>query len=145
MTRFRPERIFGSSILLGSLGMIILLTMIVQATYADNGIFVNASTQNKVISFDMSSGNDSPPIHGFIVTISNGHYSKITKSPNGWSAGIIKHQSVIWTTESYPVQPSSEGNFAIEVTQLGKYTISWSATDHKLQPVVWGTITITVT
>jgi hypothetical protein len=146
MVRFRPVTIFYLSIL-PSLGMIILFTLLVQASYADNTTVVNVSKENKVLSFTITNGNPSPSIYGFVITIhGHGHYSKITESPDGWSGGIIKHQSVIWTTKSHPVQPgSSEGNFALEVTQTGKYTVSWSATDHTWQPIAWGTVTITVT
>jgi hypothetical protein len=127
--------------------MIILLTPLVQTSYGDNDtIVVSATNENKVVLFNISSGTDSPAIYGFIITIyGHGHYSEITKSPDGWASGIIGNQAVIWTTQSHPIQPgSSEGNFAIEVTQASIYNIGWSVTDNTLKPVAWGTITITV-
>jgi hypothetical protein len=122
-----------------------LLIAVIQTTYADNGVFLNSSKDDKIVSFSVSSGNDSPPIYGFIITIVDGHYSKINESPAGWSAGIIKYQAVIWTTKSHPIEPgSAENNFAIEVRQSGQYTINWTVMDYTMQPVAWGTTTITV-
>jgi len=143
----KPKTIFGSSVLLWSLVIIILLTPVVQASYAYNGIVVSASKENKVVSFNISSSSDSPAIYGFTVIIQgHKHYSEVTKSPVGWSAGTIGYQAVMWTTKSHPIQPGSgEGNFAIEVTQIGTYTIGWSVMDNTLQPVAWGTLSINVT
>lgn len=144
IVRFERKGIAGSNILLGILAMMLLMTFI-QTTYANNGIFLNSSTNDKIVSFTISNGNDSPPIHGFIITIVDGHYSKISESPAGWSAGIIEYQAVIWTTKSHPIEPgSTESNFAIEVRQSGRYTINWTVTDYTMQPVAWGTTTITV-
>jgi hypothetical protein len=144
MRRFGSEAIIGSSISFG-LVILILLTMVVQPTYADNGVSVNVSTENKVVSFNISSGNDSPAIYGLIVTVQNGHYSKITESPAGWSAGIIKYKAVMWTTKNHPIKPGdTEGSFVMEIRQSGRYTINWSVTDNTMQPIAWGTTTITI-
>ena len=136
--------IFGSSILLGNLLLAILSATTVQSSYAENGIVVDASMENKVISFKISNADDSPDLYGFIATIyGHKHYSKITETPFGWTAGTIKYQAVMWLTKDYPIQAgTTEDGFAIEVKQQGKYTVRWSVMDKTFQPIAWGTINI---
>ena len=136
--------IFGSSILLGNLLLAILFPTAVQWSYAENGIVVDASLENKVISFKISSSDDSPDIYGFIVAIyGHKHYSKITETPLGWTAGTIKYQAVMWLTKDYPIQAgTAEDGFGIEVKQQGKYTVRWSVMDKTMQPIAWGIINI---
>ncbi|MFQ5941818.1 MAG: hypothetical protein ACE5KA_09005, partial [Nitrososphaerales archaeon] len=122
-----------------------IFTSIVQTTYADNGIVVNATNDGKVVSFDVTSGNDSPGIHNFIITIHDGQYSRITESPPGWMAGIIDYKAVMWTTKTQPIEPgSTEDSFAMEVSRPGEYTITWSVSDSTLHPYAWGTLTVTI-
>ena len=136
--------IFSSSILLANLLLAIILTTVVQSSYAENGIVVEASMKNKVISFKVSNSDDSPAIHGLIIAIyGHKHYSKITETPPGWTGGTIKYQVVMWLTKDYPIQAgTAEDGFDIEVKQQGKYTVSWSVMDKTSQPIAWGTINI---
>ncbi|MFQ5920595.1 MAG: hypothetical protein ACE5JV_01095 [Nitrososphaerales archaeon] len=141
------EIIFGRGFVLGSLLMTILLMPVVQASYADNStIVINASGENKDLSFSITTSDSSPSIYGFVVTsVSHGHYSEIIKSPEGWSPGVIRNLSAMWTTKDHPIEPgSTEDDFVVEVTRKGTYEIRWSALDNSWQPVAWGTITITV-
>lgn len=116
---------------------------IVHPAYGDNGIVVNASRENKAVSFSISSVNDAPTLHGFIITVRGGHYSKIIESPDGWSAGIIDYEAVLWTTQSHPIEPgSTENSFAIEVTQSGKSRLTGPS--QTIPPHAWGTISIDV-
>ena len=136
--------IFSSNILLGNLLLAILSATTVQSSYAENGIAVDASMENKVISFKISNGDDSPDLYGFIAAIyGHKHYSKISETPFGWTAGTIKYQAVMWLTKDYPIQAgTTEDGFAIQVKQQGKYTVKWSVMDKTSQPIAWGTINI---
>ncbi|MGH9876733.1 MAG: hypothetical protein ACRD5H_03785 [Nitrososphaerales archaeon] len=138
------KSLFSSNILVGNLVMVILLPTILQWSYAENGIALDASVENKVISFKISNGDDSPDLYGFIVAIyGHKHYSKIAETPLGWTAGTIKYQAVMWLTKDYPIQAgTAEDGFAIEVKQQGKYTVRWSVMDKTSQPIAWGTINI---
>jgi hypothetical protein len=136
--------IFSSSILLGNLLLAILSAATVQSSYAENGIVVDASIENKVISFKISNSDDSPDLYGFIVAIhGHKHYSKISETPPGWTAGTIKYQAVMWLTKDYPIQAgTTEDGFAIEIKQQDKYTVRWSVMDKTSQPIAWGIINI---
>ncbi len=139
---------FGLTILLGILIMIIFLMPVVQGSYGDKGtITVNASKEKKVVSFTITTSNNSPAIYGFIVTsVNHGHYAKVVKSPDGWLPGNIRYHVALWTTKSHPIQPGSTmDDFATEVTRKGTYVIRWSVLDNTLQPAAWGIITVTVT
>lgn len=133
--------------LLVVLVLTMLLVSVVQTSYEDTGAIVSASSENKIVSFTVSTSDKYPPIYGFIVTsINHGHYTKIFKSPDGWMPGNIQYHAAMWTTKTHPIQPgSTEDNFATEVTRKGTYEIRWSVLDNTLQPVDWGIITITVT
>lgn len=144
----KPQRIFAGYVLLGGLITLILLTPVIQSSNADDSIVVvNASKENKVVSFNISTTNDSPPIYGFIITMyGNGHYSTVTKTPEGWAAGIIKYQAVVWTTKTHPIEPgTTEDNFGIEITQTGTHTIAWTVIDSASLPVSFGSISVTIT
>ena len=136
--------ILSSSILLANLFLPILSTTTVQSSYAENEIVVEASMENKVISFKVSNSDGSPDLYGFIVTIyGHKHYSKITETPSGWTAGTIKYQAVMWLTKDHPIQAgTTEDGFAIEVNQQGKYTVRWSVLDKTSQSIAWGIINI---
>ncbi|MGH9921836.1 MAG: hypothetical protein ACRD38_03695 [Nitrososphaerales archaeon] len=138
------KSLFSSNILVGNLVMVILLPTILQWSYAENGIALDASVENKVISFKISNGDDSPDLYGFIVAIyGHKHYSKIAETPLGWTAGTIKYQAVMWLTKDYPIQAgTAEDGFAIEVKQQGKYTVRWSVMDRTSQPIAWGIINV---
>jgi len=136
--------IFNSSVLLVNLLMAIMLGAFVQPSYADNAITVDASMENKVISFTISNGHDSSAIYTFIATIyGHKHYSKIAETPFGWTAGTVRYQAVMWMTKSYPVEPgATQDGFGIEVRQQGDYTVRWSVMDKTSQPIAWGIINI---
>ncbi|HLE34421.1 MAG TPA: hypothetical protein VI698_00885 [Nitrososphaerales archaeon] len=136
--------IFSSSVLLGNLLMAIMLGALAQPSYADNAITVDASMENKVISFTISNGDDSSAIYTFVATIyGHKHYSRIAETPFGWTAGTIRYQAVMWMTKNYPIEAgATEDGFAIEVRQQGKYTVRWSVMDKTMQPIAWGTINI---
>lgn len=136
--------IFDSSILLVNLLMAVMIGALVQPSYADDEITVDASMENKVISFTISNGDDSPAIYTFMATIyGHKHYSKIAETPLGWTAGIIKYQAVMWMTKNYPIESgATQDGFAIEVRQQGDYTVRWSVMDKTSQPVAWGIINI---
>jgi len=136
--------IFSSSILLGNLLLAILSATTVQSSYAENGIAVDASMENKVISFTISNGDDSSAIYTFVATIyGHKHYSKIAETPFGWTAGTIRYQAVMWMTKNYPIQAgTTEDGFAIEVRQQGEYTVRWSVMDKTSQAIAWGIINI---
>ena len=143
----KEQKVLTVFVLLADLVLILLLMPVAQASYGNNStVVVSASKENRVVSFNLSNGIDSRPIYGFVITIyAHGHFSEITETPSGWSTGRHGYHAVLWTTKNYPIEPgSAEDNFAIEVTQIGTYTIGWSVTDNTLQPVAWGTITIKV-
>lgn len=128
-------------------GMMIMFVPLLQSYGVGNSIEVNASSSSsKSIAFRISSSEDAPPIHGFIITIYDGkHYSKISESPLAWSGGTIKYRSAMWVTKTARIEPgNTENNFAIEVRQAGSYRISWTVMDKTMRPVGWGTMTINV-
>ncbi len=136
--------IFCSRIWLGYSLITTLLLTIIQSSYADNGIAVDAFTEKQVVSFKIANSKVSPAIYGFIITMyDDKQYSKIAATPLGWTAGSIKYQVVMWMTKDHPIQKgTTEDGFAIEVKQHGKLKVGWSAMDENLQPIAWGTIII---
>lgn len=129
------------------LGILALMSIhTAQVSYQEELVSVDASVEDKTISFSVTAGSNSPPIYGFIVSsINHGHYAKIAKSPDGWSPGNIKYHVAMWTTQSDPILPGvTEIDFATEVTRKGTYEIRWSVLDETFQPVDWGILTVTV-
>jgi hypothetical protein len=124
--------------------MAIMLAAFMQPSYAANAISVDASMENKIISFKISNGDASPAMYTFIATIyGHKHYSKIAETPFGWTAGTIRYQAVMWMTKNYPIEAgTTEDGFAIEVIQQGEYTVRWSVMDKTLQPIAWGIINV---
>lgn len=138
--------IFRSRILLGYSLITILLPTIVQSSYSDKGITVDASVENQVVSFKINNSNNSAAVYGFIITLHDDkHYWKIAGTPIDWTAGNIKYQAIMWMTKDIPIQQgTAEDGFAIEVKQHGKYNVGWGVMDEKLQPIAWGTMIIEV-